>query len=630
MAKTYRINFVVDDSQARSAATRSVKGMESVEAAARRAAETQEKEARKLDAIQDRLVRSDYSRRVQYERRKSDAAERSAKQAAATQAREAAKTEVMQERLAKRDVARKAQAERRKIDEAERSAKRSQEIADRDDTLKRYALQAAALTGLTALAYTYGRAATEAGERSRALTATFVSEREQLGEMATLLGRPNDNKFALEMARFNVTTGMRPGERNAFLTELLNSGAQFKGSKISEKEFGEFAQQSAALTTALGFDPGQTGNLAGTVLGFQDFSKFGDRASEEALGKLSSGFQILGHGKGAPGVMARQFAMLTSASLSEDEMRGTFTGDKASDEAAIALSIAAEKHDAQAAELVKIATRGLRAFDDEKTGPLLAKAGIKPSTGFIAAVEQLAPVIEQEAASIPGGKTEDVLRKKFADVGTAEALAVFLNKGVFEGGFAERRQFAEGVQGPGKAMETIGKFQQDQVFGNRQADALNALDQAERGSKNSKLDIIRKQALASLGKQGKVDTTGAIFKDYLVGATAFGALGSGEQVRIDEEAQRLIRQTTPKGAAAAPWSDIFNVTPTAREEDLNRAIGRSEAAGGDPMHDIAKILLQQNGLLKEQNDLMKQDRGGPNGRAPAPLPGAPVGGPVRP
>lgn len=629
MAKTYRITYVIDDKQAIAAAQRSVNSAQAIATAQAQAVAKQAREAAKLDAIQDRLTRADYSRRVQYERRKADVADRSAKQATAAQAREAAKLDALQDRLIKRDYSRKVQFERRKVEETERAAKRTEEIAERDETLKRYALQAAALTGLVALATTYGQAATEAGERSRALTATFVSEREQLGEMATLLGRPNDNKFALEMARFNVTTGMRPGERNAFLTELLNSGAQYKGSRISEKEFGEFAKQSAALTTALGFDPGQTGNLAGTVLGFQDFSKFGDRASEEALGKLSSGFQILGHGKGAPGVMARQFAMLTSASLSEDAMRGTFTGEKGSDEAAIALSIAAEKHDAQAAELVKMATRGLRDFDDEKTGPLLAKAGIKPSTGFIAAIEQLAPVIEEEARAT-GDKTEDVLRKRFADVGTAEALAVFLNKGAYEGGFEERRQFAKGVQGPDVAMRTIGGFQEGEVFGNRQADALNDLEQAERGSKNTKLDIIRKHALSSLGRQGKIDTTGAIFKDYLVGAAGFGTLGSGEQVRIDEEAQRLIKKTTPKGAEAAPWSDLLNFTPTAREDDLNRAIGRSEAAGGDPMHDIAKILLEQNGLLREQNDLMKQDRGGPNGRAPAPLPGAPVGGPVRP
>jgi hypothetical protein len=514
------------------------------------------------------------------------------------------------------------------IDSMEKAAARAGRSAEKvqqsysaltRSALKDFALQAGAIGAVVSTLQTLGQAATDAGAKSRQFASKFASQRDQAGELAALMERPNDARFNMGQADFSVKTGMRAPERNAFLTELYNSGAQFKGNKISNAEFDQYAEQVGLLSTAKGYDPAQTGNLAGTVLGFSDYTKYGDQASERALGKVNSGLAILQHGKGRASVLANQFSMLTSSALNEDAMKGTFQD---SDEAAMAISIAAEKHDAQAAELVKIATRSLRGFD-ESQGPLLKKAKITPQTGFIEAIEKLAPVVEAEARE-KNLKPEDILRKYTKDQAESEALGVFINKGVTGGGFAERRKFAEGVQGPDVALRSNREFSTSERFLDRQADAEIEREDLERGAENSKLEIIRKKAIASLANRREIDTTSTLFKDYMVGKTSFGLLGGGDQVRIDEEAQRLIRQTAPKGTdVSGGFLENFNFTPTAREADLNRQIERAEAAGGNPLAAISK-------LLEEQNKMMREDLNKKPAKAPAPLPVKPASANQRP
>ena len=438
---------------------------------------------------------------------------------------------------------------------------------------------------LIALVEGLGNAFTAAGEKSKQLTANFASQRDDLGELAALMGKTADNNFTLDFARFNTKTGFKSEEGRQFLTELYNSGAQYQGKHLSAEEFAQFGEQTGNLAVARQIKPEVVGDVAGSMLGFTNFqAQYGDLASEHALGKTNSALAILGRGKGDNSVLARQFSMLSSSSLNEEELKGTFSD---SDEVAAAISIAAEKHDAQAAELTKIAGRGLRGYD-KKQGDLLRRAGVKPSDSFIQSFEKLNAVVTDEVSKrqqrTPGFKVEDYLRENLEDEGQIDAFNVFLNKGVAGGGFRDRLEFGRENAGPKKALDLIGESQSSERWLARQAEAQVQLTEAERGSRNSQVDILRKQVLAELIRAGDIDTNASGIKDFLVGKTSFGLLGSGEQVRIDEAAQlKLIKRNG--GVDDQSFGDYLNFSPTAREGDLRSRIQRIQAAGGDALHD---------------------------------------------
>lgn len=472
------------------------------------------------------------------------------------------------------------------------------------------------LQKLIDLAGKVGQAFTDAGEKSKKLTAGFADQRDSLGELSTLMGRKADNEFTLDFARFNAKTGFRPEEGKQFLTELYNSGAQYEGKTISKPEFQQYGEQVGQLAVARQIRPDVVGDVAGSVLGFTDYNKFGDQASEVGLGKVNSALATLGRGKGDNAVLARQFSMLSSAALNEDSLKGTF---KDSDEVAAVISVAAEKHDAQAAELAKMAGRGLRDFDN----PLIKKAEVKQSDSFTEAFGKINAVVTSEVAkrqaTTPGFKTEDYLRENLKDEGTIDAWNVFLNKGVAAGGFKDRLDFARQNAGPAPALDLIKESQTGERGMNRQADAQVKLAEAERGAENSQLDIVRKQVLSELIKSRQIDTNATNVKDYMVGTTSFGLLGSGEQVRIDEAVQRKLIERNG-GKDDQSWSDYLNVSPTAREDDLRGRMGRIRRRGADPLHD------RSGPFAAPDTPALEAGRATPAMEArPGPAPGAPAG-----
>jgi hypothetical protein len=513
----------------------------------------------------------------------------------------------------------------------------------------------AGIAKLISLVGDLGQAFTAAGEKSKALTKGFVDQRDQLGELATLMGKQADNNFTLDFAKFNASTGMRPDEGKAFLTELYNSGAQYEGKTISSNEFKQYGVQTGQLAVARQIRPDIVGDVAGSVLGFTDFNKYGDNAAEEATGKVNSALATLGRGKGDNSVLARQFSMLSSSSLNEDDLKGTFTD---SDEVAAVVSIAAEKHDAQAAELAKMAGRALRGFD-KKQGALLKKAGVTPGVKFIPAMAKINAVAQEEVAKrqakTPGFKIEDYLRENFEDEGAIDALNVFLNKGVSGGGFIDRLEFAAQNRGAKPAQDLIQQNMGSERWLNRQADAEVKLAEAQAGSRNSTVDIVRKQALSELIKRGEIDTNGSNVHDFMIGKGGFGLFGTGEQLRIDRAArEKLIGRNG--GVDDDMLADFTNLSPTSREAELRGRIERISGRGLDPLHDLTGPFAvppamearpaggmpgaaegasgaagadkgndETLSVLKEIRDGLKDNKGRrPDAPPPAPMPGAPV------
>jgi hypothetical protein len=651
-SKVYRIVFKVDDAQAQQTIKRSTSGFEAMEKAAARAATAASAAAAKagqaaqqataaavqgtakrakaetdLDALQDRLVQRDYARRARFEAQKERASERSAK----SQERDAQRLDALQDRLVQRDYARRVSFERRKVEEAERAAAREERlrskvlsdeqvelkvrdaIVDRhnqrriDSALKaagverksvadstREALigfgkQALALGGLAELARTYGQAVTDAGTKSKQLTADFVARREGLGELASILDRKVDNRLVLEQAKYDVDTGFKPEESKRFQASLMNSGAQFIGKNIGKDQAERFQVMAGQFAVANQMDPEIAGDLAGQILASTDYTKHGNKAAEQALGDLNTVFQIGKRGRGSNPVLQHQFVKAASTLLRENREEGIMASPA---DVMTGISVLAERNPEDAETFLRNASQGLRKFGDKKAGPLLQRAGITAKDDTFGAARKLAPVIRQEAQR-RGLKDIDVLNESF-DERESQGIATLIGKGIEGGAIEDRRAYGRQMGGAAQASRIIGEYQKSETYHDREAEAVIRQAQAERGAENSKLETARKYTLGRLIRDRKIDANGTNFRDYLVGKTSFGMLGSGEQVRIDEEVQRDIRAATPANAEKAPWSDYLNVTPTARESDLTRQIRRAEAAGGDPLEAMKRRSVQRD------------------------------------
>jgi hypothetical protein len=459
-------------------------------------------------------------------------------------------------------------------------------------------LAQAGIQKLIGLAHELGRAWDQAGEKSRQLTKNFSQQRDDLRELATLMGDKADNAFTLKVARFNETAGMRPGEGKDFLTELYNSGAQYEGKNISKEEFKEYTERTGKLTSVKGLSPTESGNIAGTVLGFRDYSKLGDKAAEQATDVMNTSIATLLHGKGRNSVLMNQFGMLSSAALNEDALKGTFTSPE---QVAAVTSVAAEKHDAQAAELAKMAGRGLRDFDN----PLVQKAKVDRSDDFITAFTKIGAVVDTEVkarqATTPGFKVEDYLRENLKDEGTIDAFNVFLNKGVFGGAFKERMDFAATQRG--KAEPETAAGEKEEAFIRRREEAKGERLDLERGAENSQVEIARRQALNRLIERREVDTNEANVGDFLREKTTFGALGSGQQQRIDDEVVRMLNERAPEGTAPLRPEQV-GVTSTGRESMFRDFMGNIRSAHGNPLEEAApgtarpQILSPENPVVE--------------------------------
>jgi predicted nuclease with TOPRIM domain len=114
---------------------------------------------------------------------------------------------------------------------------------------------AVATLGLQAalkVAQELGDAVSRAGQKSLERTAKFGEQRDQYGELATLMGEKADNKFTLGQAKFNAKVGFTADEGKAFLTEQYNSGAQFIDKTISKDEFKQLSEQGGRIAVARG------------------------------------------------------------------------------------------------------------------------------------------------------------------------------------------------------------------------------------------------------------------------------------------------------------------------------------------------------------------------------------------
>lgn len=515
-----------------------------------------------LASIEQKWLEREYNDRVRYEAKKQKAAE---KTAAAAQKR------------ADREVEREAKKHRSLLTDQEIALKvQNQKIANANDEKIKHAMKAAdveykgnkngweganmlaaAVRGVAGsylslqfaaqLLKDIGDAAKEAAEHQDRLTDAVIAQRDAMRELQAMKGMPADTHAVLSLAKFSSDTGMSMDEARQFQADLMGSGEQHKGKNISDAQFEAYQKKVAQLTVAKGIDPASTATLAGLQLGFKDYSKFGDKAADMALADLNKALSVLIRGNGLSPELVPQLAKLAAASVSENDLAGTFPN---SEDAGIAISMFAEANPGRSADMSQAAIRGLRGFKKEQ-GPLLKKAGIDPQTGFLDAIQKLAPIVKAEAERTKT-KIYDVLMANGFDQEESKALQVALDKGVGNkpgsGVIADRRATAKANGTPEAAQKVIDDARNDPngavIY--RLVKQKKEEENAKIGAINVQVAALKMEAESRLIKRREIDTAdtnaGDLWHNRLNPKAWFGLEEGSRNQRLHSEEFRMLLQ----------------------------------------------------------------------------------------
>jgi hypothetical protein len=424
----------------------------------------------------------------------------------------------------------------------------------------------------------------------------FMDQRDRLGELATAMGQRPNTTFTLQNQKFNAETALTFDQGLDYRMQFQNSGAAYKGRTMSDKEFDEYEKQAAMIGKQRGSmkeGAASFGDLTGTLAGIRDRSGEGDQASEGAISDLSSGMAILGRGKGRNSVLVNQASMLMAAGYNQDEFKGMFS--KPTDVFAL-ISIAAEKHDAQANEMAQAAFRALHS-NDEKVKALKAKAGVKGDTPLIESLTRIGPILEKEAKD-EGITLQEKLANTFDSILERDAIGVYLNKGVSGGGFADRAAYGAENADSGKALADAASHQTaiDEGAAPIMAEQQHELQKQAQGSQEALLAQVRTQAKQVRDAQLH-NNTPRQFAEMLNFTTTSYDRENLEMAKILQERGKAVGMdafdlglTKHRYLGNSPRNDVSEqglqaVTPEGQEGLLREAMTRIAKKGGNPLGD---------------------------------------------
>lgn len=420
----------------------------------------------------------------------------------------------------------------------------------------------------------FGEASKQAIEYNKQITQTLIKQLDAERELQALRGKNSTPETALETIRAAKQAGLTPEAMRNFQTEFLNSGAQFVGKTMTEEQSKKFGIQAASLSAKTGIGPDVIGDLAGKIMGQHDYSKEGEAGVNEAFKRLAQTQAILAAGSGGNTQLMSQQARTMASLMSENSQQGVFSRPQ---DVATLVSTFAEFNPEEANVYARASLRGLRDFDDKKTGALLKRAGITPQTDTMEAIEKLAPLVNAEAQQ-GNLKTYDVLNKYFADERTTTALSVLINKGVGPNGtFAARKQVEDATTTEG-TLKAIKEAQADKRGPIAQTIADTTIKEAEamRAQERLSYEAVSKQSQARLISKGEIETGPANFEEGLADKLNFlnglrGHKGARAQ-RIDTETLKQLEQQNAVMGGPVPEKAFQIAKSYAGYEDNERAI----------------------------------------------------------
>jgi len=464
-----------------------------------------------------------------------------------------------------------------------------------------------------------GAAMQEAHDKARQMTSNFDAMRDKLRELSIITGNKLDDAFVQANQRFNVTARMTPEEGLAFRTGYQNSGAQYKGRTMSDKEFNQLELQAAKLTNINGISGSIGGDFFGGVAGLFDYRKFGNKAAEQALGVGNQSFQILQRGRGLTGKNVEELTKINAALFSQDAKLG-ITSDPSQNAAMVSL---AAEFNANESALPIIDLMGQLRNKGTKAEPLVRSAGLKGNEDPITMIKALTPILVKEMNA--NNEDLDQTVGRYFEERSARLMTTMVNKGVIGGGFDDRLAHGSKYAGPAPAIDAIKEFNASPTGMARQAEAQKVQTEMMCGESLSKVELLRKTAENNLRNQGEIDTPQAAGRDSISSKMPWNWTYDVRQQRIDKEAKRMIQQAVPQSVldgqldpeTATRAKQPFQSWTPGTEADMMRQMVVAGERGGIDV--LAQALKETTQSLKDNTRAMEAERV----VTPRPVPRAP-------
>lgn len=444
------------------------------------------------------------------------------------------------------------------------------------DSYNRVALAVGGITAGLAVARTLAGGIADAASKSAAdlqrVADTFARLRDMERERAAATGGQATGRAALETLRFARASAMTPEEAQRFRTQFANEGQAYAGN-LSPEDFKKYQQQSALLATRAGADADVAARFASQFITQQTTA---DKATADQFRVA----EIYGAGAGTASENYNAFARLRSQFV-PGKLAPFRSNEELATVGSVANALGAGRQEESVADLV----RALRDPSNKKLQELYKQVGLPQNASVMETIQGIAPALLQQSQA-QGIGLDQVLAGYIADAQPRRSLAAQVSLGVGAGQYRQRAGVVARAGAEGAVGQAMGEFLAQPNTLERQASTDVALAEAEKAARSEDLNVVRKQALAALIQRGEINTTATGVNDFLNRGASFGLVGDAQRKRIDDETQAIITQRArTRGVPLRRdfMNGILNVSPEAREDELNRLLLQFRQRGVDPL-----------------------------------------------
>jgi hypothetical protein len=524
--------------------------------AAEKVSTAEEKEKARLQAVVDRMLKSDYDKRVAYERRKQEAAKKAAVQGLTdVEVTEKAKQRIIVETNRKRVYeAMKAMGyEKKTFTELVKSAGAAAlSVSGVGQAMTAAGLAMAAFAGAKVLIDGIADAMQRVKDKAAELGIKLIEEEEALRPLASVMGRKPDLQFARENAAFNVAAGIKPAEGRQFREAFRGRAQIVEDVNISKPELAKFEEQAAKLAASKGMNFELAGELMGGVVKIKDYKSKGQGA-KEALHEAATALEILDAGSGKMERLAPELSEILAAVGSEKELEGSVRG---TGEGAVLASVGAEFKDAKTSVLVQRTIAGLRDFGKESKGAFFSKTKIAPKDTALEAIGKANKYFEEQIKRTGKPIDQIIMESGFSEEREIRGLSTFFS--ARNTVLKKQLEKLESSRAPGEVEKTQEKLDETEVTDvgrNQINEAIKHQNELERGVIPAKVKLLRDEAINALNEPGKpgLDSTEVQLGNKFWGAFRYlpakvGVIDTQEEARITGQMRvQLIKRARDVG-----------------------------------------------------------------------------------
>jgi hypothetical protein len=429
--------------------------------------------------------------------------------------------------------------------------------------------------------------AKETADYIRGITQDFITLRQSLQQVAALTGQQASDKFTVEQAKQAAAAALTPERWKEFQEQFQSyAGAQLEGpqAKLTPEQSQQYQQKVAEFAQARGIQPGQTAELAGSLLEYAN----GPQDVNKLMASFGRTFQTLEKSRTPVARLLPQMSRIMAYGTTAEE-------------ASQLLSVIAPAMPNQEQTGIENTFKAIRNLKLEGKGGLY---GIKEGMSAFEEVKALAENIQGRTKA--GEDLSTVLKDaKIGDMREFRGIQGFAKQGVELGGFERFRRYAQDT--PEDFVDQALKLYERSASGaHARPVAELALEKAKKGEEMAPVEALREQAEIELTREGRLKQNAPLdWFRFLVG----GLTG----VNVN---QQLIQERA---------FDIAQAQRGVKPDPLRRGGMHSEyrvIGPGATTNEANEMILAE---LRKQTELMQ-----PHSplSAPPPPSGGPGGGPA--